>query len=78
MKNNTGALIKIFNNASGFYLRSKINSSLKIANIPIEDGYYIITHFIQNDDSKHLIEILYNNNLVMLKFSEENCSIILN
>ena len=78
MENNTGALIKISNNAAGFYLRSRINSSLKIANISIEEGYYIITHFIHNNDGKHLIEILYNNNLVMLKFNNENCSIILN
>lgn len=78
MKNNTGALIKISNNAAGFYLRSRINSSLSVANISIEEGYYIVTYFIYNDCGKHLIEILYNNNLVMLKFNDENCSIILN
>jgi hypothetical protein len=73
-----GNLIEITDKESGFYLKSKINTSLKIENIIIKSGFYIVTHVVYNDGGKHLVEILYNNNLVMIKFNEQNFRIICN
>ena len=78
MKYFTGCLLEIYSNASGFYLKSKVDSSLRINNITVVKGFYLITHFIENVGGQHLLEILYNDSLIMIKFNKQNCRIINN
>ncbi len=78
MDNFTGCLLEIVSDTSGFYLRSKVDSSLRINNMTVVKGFYLITHFIENIGGQHLLEILYNDRLIMIKFSEQNCRIINN